>query len=310
VVALSVALDRRDAQQPTLIRGRALAAAAILLTMISGDYEAAAARAQEALTLARALAHEHLRAEALYVLALINGRQGNEPAHLQLTAEGLALATALADQHLMALFLMTKGSSPQLSYAERARTVKESLELSRKSGNKVQYLQTLNNLSYLEMEEGKISVARARLAEGVRLAREIGDRRGLSLRACTLGFASYLDNADTDASAMFDQSLAIAQRDGDQLMVAYARLGQALIASRSGDVQAAAALHGAADAIHDELGTRLDSLESRLRDADITRLRAELGDAAFQSAYNAGRSGDRTSPGNSSAAPHDGASDP
>ena len=284
--ALSAALDRPDAQQPTLPRGRALVAAGLLLTMITGEYNAAAARAQEALAIARALADEHLRAEALHVLALINGSRGNEQAHLELTGQGLELATALADPHLTALLLMTRGSSPHLSHAERARTVERSLELSRQAGNKVLYLGTLNNLSYLEMEHGEISVARARLAEAIRLAREIGDRRGLSSHSCTLGFASYLDNADTDARAMFDHSLAIAQRNGDQLMVAYTHLGLALIASRAGDAQTAATLHGVADAIHDKLGTRFDSLESRLRDADLTRLRAALGDTAFQTAYN------------------------
>jgi predicted ATPase len=286
--ALCAALDRPDAQQPTRTRGRALVAAAILLTMITGEYDAAAARAQEGLAIARALADEHLRAEALHVLALINGSRGNDQAHLELTGEALALARALGDPHLMALLLMTRGSSPHLSHAERARTVAKSLELCRQAGNKVLYLGALNNLSYLEMEDGEISVPRARLAEGVRLAREIGDRRGLSLLLCTLGFASYLDNAAADAGAMFGQALAIAERNGDQLMVAYADLGLALIASRTGDAQAAAALHGAADAIHDKLGTRFDSLESRLRDADLTRLRAALGTAAFTTAYNAG----------------------
>lgn len=286
--ALCTALDRPDAQQPTLLRGRALVAAGILLTMITGEYNAAAARAQEALAIARALADEHLRAEALYVLALINGSRGNEQANLELTGEGLALAMALADPHLTALLLMTRGSSPHLSHAERARTVEKSLELSRQAGNKALYLRTLNNLSYLEMEGGEISVPRARLAEAVRLAREIGDGRGLSSHSCTLGFASYLDNADADALAMFDQSLVIAQRNGDQLMVAYAYLGLALIASRAGNAQTAATLHGAADAIHDKLGTRFDSLESRLRDADLAQLRAALGDTAFQTAYNAG----------------------
>jgi tetratricopeptide (TPR) repeat protein len=260
--------------------------------MINGEYDAAAARAQEALAIARALADEHLRAEALYVLALVNDSRGNEQAHLELTGEGLALAMALADPHLTALLLMSRGSSPHLSHAERARTVEKSLELSRQAGNEVLYLVSLNNLSYLEMEGGEVSVARARLAEGVRLAREIRDRRGLSLHSCTLGFASYLDNADTDARTMFDQSLAIAQRNGDQLMVAYACLGLALIASRAGDAQTAATLHGAADAIRDKLGTRFDSLESRLRDADLARLRATLGDTAFQSAYNAGHAPD------------------
>jgi len=208
--ALSAALNRPDAQRPTLLRGRALAAAGILLTMITGEFSTAAARAQEALEIARALADEHLRAEALHVLALVNGSRGNDQAHLELTGTGLALAIALDDPHLTALLLMTRGSSPLLSRAERARTVEKSLEMSRRAGNKVLHLGALNNLSYLEMEGGEFSAPRARLAEAVRLAQDIGDRRGLSSHLCTLGFASHLDNADTDAQAMFNRSLATA----------------------------------------------------------------------------------------------------
>jgi predicted ATPase/DNA-binding SARP family transcriptional activator len=287
-VALSAALDRPGAQQPTLLRGRALVATGLLLTMITGEYSAAAGRAQEALEIARAHGDEHLRAEALHVLALISESRGDEQTHLELTGEGLALATALADPHLTALLLMTRGSSPRLSHAERARTVERSLELSRQADNKALHLGTLNNLSYLEMEGGEISTARARLAEAVRLAQEIGDQRGLSLQLCTLGFASHLDDADTDAREMFDQALAIAHRNGDHLMVAYADLGLALIASRAGEAQTAATLHGAADAIHHNLGTHFDTLESELRDADLNRLRTTLGRAAFRTAYNAG----------------------
>jgi predicted ATPase/DNA-binding SARP family transcriptional activator len=290
--ALTAALDRPDAAEPTPTRGRALAAAAILLTMITGEYDAAAARAQEALEIARALGDSHLQAEALHVLALIHESRGHEQAHYELTGEGLALATALDDPHLMALLLMTRGSSPYLSPAERARTVGKSLELAHRAGNTALYLGTLNNLSYLELEDGRIGAARARLAEGVRLAEEIGARRGLSLLSCTLGFASYLADADADARARFHQCLAIAQRSGDHLMVAYAELGQALVVSRSGEPRAAARLHGAADAIHARLGTRFDSLESRLRAADLLRLRATLGGTAFRAAYNAGYASD------------------
>jgi predicted ATPase/DNA-binding SARP family transcriptional activator len=290
--ALCAALDRPDAGEPTSTRGRALAAAAILLTMITGEYDAAAARAQEALEVARALVDPHLQAEALHVLALINESRGNEQAHYELTGEALALATALDDPHLMALVLMTRGSSPYLSPTERARTVEESLELAHQAGNTALYLGALNNLSYLELEDGRTSAARARLAEGVRLAEEIGARRGLSLLSCTLGFASYLADDDADARAMFAQCLAIAQRSGDHLMVAYARLGQALVVSRSGEPRAAARLHGAADGINARLGTRFDSLESRLRAADLLRLRAALGVTAFRAAYDAGYASD------------------
>lgn len=290
--ALSAALDRPDAQRPVLTRGRALVATALLLTMITGEYASAAVRAQEALAIARAREDEHLVAEALHVLALISGNQGRDDAHLKLTGEGLALAMSLGDPHLTALFLMTRGSSPRLSHAERARTVQRCLEVCRQAGNQVLYLGSLNNLSYLELEEGKIGAARARLAEGLRLATEIGDRRALSLVSCTLGFASYLGDADADAQEMFEQSLATAQRNADPVIVAYAALGLALIASRARDSEAAATLHGIADAIHDRLGTRFDSLEARLREADLRRLRAALGDAAFQAAYADGHTRD------------------
>jgi hypothetical protein len=80
---------------------------------------------------------------------------------------------------------------------------------------------------------------------------------------------------------MFDESLQIAQHHGDALTAAHAQLGLALLANRSGDAQAAASLHGLADALHEKLGTVADGVEARLRDADIARLREALGDEAF-----------------------------
>ena len=77
-------------------------------------------------------------------------------AHLDLTGEGLALTMAIDDPHLTAVLLIERGSSPQLSHAERARTNETSLELTRRAGNKVLHLRTLNNLGYLEMEAGEV----------------------------------------------------------------------------------------------------------------------------------------------------------
>jgi hypothetical protein len=135
------------------------------------------------------------------------------------------------------------------------------------------------------MEAGQIDAARARLSEAVRIARTIGDRRGLSVYTCSLGFAAYLDADDTAAWTMLDESLQIAQRNGDPLIAAYAQLGLALLASRAGDPQTAARLHGIADSIHEKLGTTTQNLEARLRETDIAKLRETLGDAAFETAY-------------------------
>jgi hypothetical protein len=88
---------------------------------------------------------------------------------------------------------------------------------------------------------------------------------------------------------MFEESLRIARRIGYRAMTAYTQLGLALLATRAEEPRLAATLHAAADTIHQQLGSRLQPLESRLRAADITRLRDELGDTAFELAYRAGQ---------------------
>jgi hypothetical protein len=134
--------------------------------------------------------------------------------------------------------------------------------------------------------------ARDRLGEAVRRAREIEDQRGVCFYDCNLGFASYLDGAVDVAGACFDESLAVAARIGDFAVTAYGQLGLALLASRQGDHETAARLHGVADSMHARLGSTLDAVEARLRDADIASLRGVLGDAAFEAAYSLGRERD------------------
>ena len=105
----------------------------------------------------------------------------------------------------------------------------------------------------------------------------------------SLGFALHLAGADAEALRR-DRGVASACLEQlDLTMVAYARLGLALLASRAGDQKAAARLHGSADALHEKLGTQFQIVEARLRDADIARLRRDLGDADFEDAYSVGR---------------------
>ena len=87
---------------------------------------------------------------------------------------------------------------------------------------------------------------------------------------------------------MFSESLRVARQNGHLVMLAYAQLGLALLATRNGHAETAARLHGAADAIHESLGNHVEGVESRLRYADLARPRAELGAAAFEAEYRAG----------------------
>ena len=286
---ICAALDRPNAQEPTLVRGRTLVAAARLL--LAGDTAAAAARAEAALAIAQAHADDQLRCEALYVTAGIAANRRDDDVLLDLTDEALAVARSLDDPRLVACLLGARLISPLLGSEERIRLGEQALALIRQTGDHVMYLRILGNLAYAQLAAGQIGLARRKLIEARQLFREAGDQGGLTLCICNLGFASYLDGANDEARELFEELLRIARRDGDLMMVAYGQLGRALLARRGGDLEGAAELHGAADALHEKLGTRVDGVESEPREEDMSALRVELGDAAFEAAYRRGWAG-------------------
>ena len=59
--------------------------------------------------------------------------------------------------------------------------------------------------------------------------------------------------------------------------------------SADGDPAIAATLHGVADEHYEQAGRTFEAIEAGLRDRDHARLRATLGDAAFEAAYARGR---------------------
>jgi predicted ATPase/class 3 adenylate cyclase len=287
--AACAALDRPDAQQPTVIRGRTLVAAAELLTSIALEHHAATARAEEGIGIAEAEADEHSRCKALSALAWISVRRGEDDRVLELTEEGLDVARVLGDEHLTAELLNVRASSPSLTPQERLWMCEECLGLFRQVGDQIACSRVLGNLAYLEMAAGEYPAACRRLHEAIGLLRELDDPRGLTVCMCNLGFSQFLDGMTDDAEASFDEMLRISRRIGDLGMIAYGQLGLAILTSRNGDPEAAAELHGAADAIHETLGTRVEGVESTVREADIADLRLRLGDAAFEAAYGLGR---------------------
>ena len=286
--AVCAALDRPDAQAQTLLRGQALVAAAHLLADVTGDYDGAAARCNEALTIARALSDERLRALALCRLLGISGGQGNEDTRAPLADEAVRAARTVGDAHLSAEVLLQTSASSRVPHGERVRALAEGLALAQQTGDQVLSVRMLDVMGYDALEADEIGAARALLEEALVLFRDTRDQIGLAFCTCNLGFAMYLDHDDTLAQSRFEEALRIARRFGDLYIVAHAQLGLALIAARAGHATCAATLHGTADAIHKRLGTQFVAVEARLRDADIAALRARLGDAAFQRAYDAG----------------------
>jgi predicted ATPase len=281
---LGALLDAPAAQGATLVRARALAAAANLLQQ-TGGYAIADGYCQEALAIARAAGDEYLVADLLHERAWVLVRQGQPGEALPLIESGLGVARRLGELHLTGRLLSVRASATNVrgDHAGAARDAAEALRLSRQSGDRLQAGRLLGNLGYYELSAGDLDAARRHLAEALDIARGLGNRQSALQGTINRGLAEYLGGSPAAAEALFSESLDLARRMGMKRLTAYALLGLALA-----DPGWSARLHGAADQAMADLGHALQPLEARLADLDRQRLRAAMGDGAFDAEYAAG----------------------
>jgi non-specific serine/threonine protein kinase len=292
---LRAVLGASAAQEATLPRARALAAAAYLL-LATGSYAIADHYCQEALAIARAAGDDGLAADLLQERAVALLRQGQPGAGLPLIESGLALARRLGETHLTGRLLSARSyaKKAQGDHTAAARDDAEALRLFRQAGDRIHAGATLGNLGYDELEAGDLDTARRHLAEALDIARSHNTRYGIVYGTFNLGLAEYLGASPDAARALFAESLDLARYTGMRWGAAYALIGLALAGHGAAGPEWSARLHGAADQALADLGHVLEPLEERLADLDRQRLRAAMGDEAFTAEYDAGRALDPT----------------
>jgi predicted ATPase/DNA-binding CsgD family transcriptional regulator len=286
---LRALLDAPGAQEATLPRARALAAAARFLERTDG-YGIAEGYCQEGLAIARAAGDEYLVAQLLCEQAWILVRQGQPGAALPLIEQGLGLAR-LGEPHLTARLLSARSYATHVAGdpAAAIRDTAEALQVSRQVGDQLQMGALLGNLGYYELAAGDLHAARGHLAESLDIFRALNARSDIVYETFNLGLAEYLDGSPGAAETLFAESLGLARRMGMRSPTAYALIGLALAGRGRADADWSARLHGAADQALADLGHSLQPLEGQLADLDRQRLRATMGAEDFDAQYTAGR---------------------
>jgi len=288
--ALQALLGAPGAQEATLPRARALAAAANLLQQM-GSYAIAEDYCQEGLAIARAVGDNSLVGELLYVRAWILLRQGQRGAALPLIESGLGLARHLGEPHLTGCLLTARAHATYAAgdHAGAAGDAAEALPLFLQAGDRQHVGTVLGNLGNYELSAGDLDAARGHLAESLDIFRALNHRDGIAYQTLNLGLAEYLSGSADTAEALFAESLNLTRRMGTKALTAYALIGLALTGQRGTGPGWSARLHGAADQALAEMGRALEPLEARLAGLDRQRLRAAMGDGAFDAEYTAGR---------------------
>jgi predicted ATPase/DNA-binding CsgD family transcriptional regulator len=285
--AMQALLQMPAAQETTVLRAWALAAAANLLRQ-TGGYAIAEVYYQEALAIARAAGDEFLVADLLQSHAAVLVQQGQSRAATPLIESGLALARRLGNSHLTGRLLSVRAyaGNAEGDHASAARDATQAVQLFRQAGDQVQIGAILGNLGYYELSMGDLEAARRHLAEAVDISRSLKVRHSAVYETFNLGLTEYFGGASDAARALFAESLDLARRIGMKSHMAYALIGVAGWPGAS--LGWSARLHGAADRALADLGHALEPMEERLADLERQRLRAAMGEESFKAEYSAG----------------------
>jgi non-specific serine/threonine protein kinase len=127
------------------------------------------------------------------------------------------------------------------------------------------------------------------IEEGLRGFRQIGDQWNISVTLHMLGDAAREQRQFDTALSYYQECLAHAWAQRDQLGVADVLLRLAQILVERGDAEPAARLFGAAEAQHERAGIRLYWEVRAGYDAAVSRCRERLGDHRFRAVWAAGR---------------------
>jgi predicted ATPase/class 3 adenylate cyclase/DNA-binding CsgD family transcriptional regulator len=290
IEALGALLRRPDARQPTRSLAVALVTNCKLLTHFDRTPDIPS-MAEEAIKIARGLADDALAADALAALNWFSFLQGDLSAALARADEAVALARAAGNPLRLVVALghraVFKAETGDLDAS--LTDYQEVLILARASGDTYTLAVTLVNLGVDQVVAGEFATALAYLQDALRVADAHGYRHLSAAAEMNLGFAHLMNGDAASARSLLVGVLDRAQATSEMTWEDSALLGLALAAGADGEPTVAAILHGAADHQYEQAGQAFDAKESKMRASDHVRLCDALGEAAFHTAYQRGR---------------------
>ncbi len=290
IEALGALIGRPDSRQSARYLARALAANCHLLNYFGRNPDIPS-MAAEAITIARSLADDDLAADALSALNWYSFFHGDLSAALARADEAVALARAAGRTRLLVTTLgaraVFKGESGDLdaSFADQ----QEVLSLARANGDNFVLALTLANLGVDRVAAGEFPAALAYLQDALRVADAHGYQSLSAAIQGNLGSAYLMAGDVASGRRLLVGVLDTAQASGEKTHVYRAIFGLAVAVCADGDPAVAATLHGAADHQYEQAEKVFEAIESRMRASDHDRLLAMLGQAAFDAAYQHGR---------------------
>ncbi|MCI0695382.1 tetratricopeptide repeat protein, partial [candidate division KSB1 bacterium] len=135
--------------------------------------------------------------------------------------------------------------------------LEESLEISRKLGDKQGVATVINNLGWIAAQLGELDAAKKLSEESLALHTELGDKRGRAVAFNNLAWTAYAQSEFALAYSLQEKNLGLRQEIGDERGVAFAMAWLAWIEIVRGNHDKAASLLDSAIAKLQELGDNM-----------------------------------------------------
>ena len=173
----------------------------------------------------------------------------------------------------------------------RSGLFERGLALRRGLGDKRLIANSLLRLGRAELTRGDDDRATALLEEGLALARQVRDTWSISVAVANLGRVQLRTNGDpARAHALLVEGLKLARDRNDKRVAAECVQGLAAVNAIEGRAREAARLFAGAELLLETTGAALSPAEEAIRDQFLTPLQTGLGEPAFATEWEAGRS--------------------
>jgi predicted ATPase/class 3 adenylate cyclase len=231
-----------------------------------------------------------LRAKALEGASNLASRQLDYARAKELADEGLALCRDLRDGSRTARMLRVRALACGAGDDEGFRAlVEQSAEAAREAGDAWALLMALNNLGYLALAAGDAVGAISMFDQALQIARTHGDRRSEAFLLENLALAKFERGMLEEAGDDFATSLRLAHHLGFVEVAAVDLMGIAALAAAAGELDLAACLLAGAQHLNEEIGARLDAVETGLEARTVSAIERSLDPETHAEAVIRGR---------------------
>ncbi|HEU5103705.1 MAG TPA: helix-turn-helix domain-containing protein [Roseiflexaceae bacterium] len=274
------------------LRAKALRATGVLV-YLSADYDRAIPLLEESITIARSTGDQAGMMEALLFLDTIVRERGDYARSEVLAAEALTLAQTYGDTWWSAVALLHLGdiALDQGDLAHATEHFEAGLALSRESQYPLWQGWALTNLGRIAALQRAYPRAQVLLTESCALFEELNALAAVGQAVLELGRVAWVQGDAAVAVQQFAKSLALLHefRQGDTRHIAFDLVGLASVAAAQRQLERAACLFGAAEALREAGNSVIPPIYRPAYERDVAAVRIQLDDATFTAAWAKGR---------------------